>query len=250
MQPGQHSVVICGLAAARVGDPAFCSSPRDVITKGEPSVLIVGKMAARQGDATAHGGVITGGAHCVLIGHSEGVDCVRRAGQSRSVFVKGLPIAEKRKRVSTVIESSGNAVLDAARKHFEAYQRNGAVFVYAVARDMGVADSIGIEADSQIDFMKKNWQSVTRDEAVALSSSGKLVVAGLRSDAYAVPRKQGHVAIVTPGNLYRGVYPTVWSGSAGGIAGQSQGERSVGQIWRIDDRDRVNYFVAPSSPSA
>lgn len=67
-------VEICGHPAARVGDAAFCDSPRDTIAMGEPSVLINGRMAARMGDPTAHGGVITGGADCVLIGRSTGCD--------------------------------------------------------------------------------------------------------------------------------------------------------------------------------
>lgn len=49
MRPSQESVIICGKPAARAGDPAFCDAPRDVITTGEPSVLIAGKNGCAQG---------------------------------------------------------------------------------------------------------------------------------------------------------------------------------------------------------
>jgi len=143
------------------------------------------------------------------------------------------------------LPSTGNAVLDAARRHFPAYARNCSGFVRAVAGEFGAATGLGGNADAQIDAMRAGWQAVTRDDAVARAARGELVVAGLRSDEHATPRSHGHVAVVTPGELYRGAYPTVWSGSLGGIAGQSQGDRSVGQIWRVDDRDRVGYFAAP-----
>ena len=60
--------MIGGLPAARVGDPALCIGPTDVIVQGSFSVLIGGQMAARMGDMTAHGGVIVVGEPTVLIG--------------------------------------------------------------------------------------------------------------------------------------------------------------------------------------
>ncbi|MPT35395.1 MAG: type VI secretion protein, partial [Flavobacterium sp.] len=59
---------IGGMPAARVGDKAICSGPPDTIAAGSSTVLIGGKPAARQGDTTAHGGVISAGMPTVLIG--------------------------------------------------------------------------------------------------------------------------------------------------------------------------------------
>jgi uncharacterized Zn-binding protein involved in type VI secretion len=62
-------------AAARITDMHTCplATPNPhvggaIIGPGVPTVFIGGKPAARQGDATAHGGVITGGLPTVLIG--------------------------------------------------------------------------------------------------------------------------------------------------------------------------------------
>jgi uncharacterized Zn-binding protein involved in type VI secretion len=45
-----------------------CTGPPDTIATGSGSVLIGGKPAARQGDSTAHGGVIVAGCPTVMIG--------------------------------------------------------------------------------------------------------------------------------------------------------------------------------------
>ena len=68
LPPGEPTVLIGGLPAARVGDMAFCTGPPDVIVEGCPTVLIGGSMAARMGDMTAHGGTIVIGQFNVMIG--------------------------------------------------------------------------------------------------------------------------------------------------------------------------------------
>lgn len=183
---------------------------------------------------------------------------MRDARKARAAFIKGLPMTEARRirreeRARQAAEraargptpSSGNAVLDAARLHFEAYANNCSGFVRAVAGTLGVGAGMSGNADSQIDHMRSSWQTLSREEAIERAAQGAFVVAGLRSDEHASPRTHGHVAVVVPGELYRGTYPRVWSGSLGGIAGRSEGDRSVGQIWRVDDRDRVQYFTPP-----
>jgi type VI secretion system secreted protein VgrG len=60
------------MPAARVGDMATCVGPPDVIAKGSPTVLIGFMMAARQGDLTAHGGVLVMGFPTVMIGEAGG----------------------------------------------------------------------------------------------------------------------------------------------------------------------------------
>ncbi len=63
--PGEPTVLIGGMPAARVGD----SCGADAIVKGSATVLIGGMPAARIGDSTAAGGVVMPpGAPTVLIG--------------------------------------------------------------------------------------------------------------------------------------------------------------------------------------
>ncbi len=67
LPPGQPTVLIGGMPAARMGDMCVCTGPPDSIVMGSPKVLIGGKPAARMGDSTAHGGTITVGYPTVMI---------------------------------------------------------------------------------------------------------------------------------------------------------------------------------------
>jgi len=68
LPPGEPTVMIGGMPAARVGDSATCVGPPDSVVKGSGTVLIGGMPAARMGDSTAHGGSITVGCPTVMIG--------------------------------------------------------------------------------------------------------------------------------------------------------------------------------------
>ncbi|PLX24267.1 MAG: type VI secretion protein [Salinivirgaceae bacterium] len=68
MPPGEPTVLIGGVPAARLGDMATCVGPPDSIVKGSATVLIGGMPAARMGDSTAHGGAIVLGCPTVMIG--------------------------------------------------------------------------------------------------------------------------------------------------------------------------------------
>ena len=68
LPPGEPTVFIAFMPAARVGDMCTCVGPPDVIAKGSMTVMIGNKPAARMGDMTAHGGVIVIGAPTVMIG--------------------------------------------------------------------------------------------------------------------------------------------------------------------------------------
>ena len=68
LPPGEPTVLIGGLPAARVGDMATCTGPPDSILTGSATVFIGGMPAARRGDTTAHGGTIISGDPTVLIG--------------------------------------------------------------------------------------------------------------------------------------------------------------------------------------
>lgn len=69
LSPGEPTVLIEGLPAARVGDMATCTGPSDMIITGSSSVYIGGQYAARIWDTTIHGGMITSGSTTVLIGN-------------------------------------------------------------------------------------------------------------------------------------------------------------------------------------
>lgn len=68
LPPGESTVLIGGLPAAKVGDSLVCTGPPDSIVAGSGTVMIAGMPAARVGDSTAHGGTITLGCQTVIIG--------------------------------------------------------------------------------------------------------------------------------------------------------------------------------------
>jgi uncharacterized Zn-binding protein involved in type VI secretion len=68
--PGEPTVLIEFLPAARATDMAVCVGPPDMIAMGSPTVFIGSLMAARMGDPTVHGGVIVIGAPTVIIGEA------------------------------------------------------------------------------------------------------------------------------------------------------------------------------------
>ena len=68
LPPGEPTVLIGGMPAARLGDMATCNGPPDSIVMGSATVMIGGKPAARMGDSTAHGGTIVLGCSTVIIG--------------------------------------------------------------------------------------------------------------------------------------------------------------------------------------
>jgi len=65
---GASTVLIGSLPAAILGNECICTGPSDKIIQGSASVLINGMPAVRQGDKTAHGGVIVSGFPSVQIG--------------------------------------------------------------------------------------------------------------------------------------------------------------------------------------
>jgi uncharacterized Zn-binding protein involved in type VI secretion len=66
--PCVPTVLIGNMPAAVAGDMLVCVGPPDTIVQGSATVLIGGRPAARQGDSTAHGGVIVVGIPTVQIG--------------------------------------------------------------------------------------------------------------------------------------------------------------------------------------
>ena len=68
LPPGEPTVLIGMLPAARVTDMLTCVGPPDAIAMGSQTVMIGNLPAARLGDQTAHGGVIVLGCPTVIIG--------------------------------------------------------------------------------------------------------------------------------------------------------------------------------------
>lgn len=68
LPPGVPTVLVGGLPAAPLGNPAFCVGPPDVIVKGSATVLTGGRPQARMLDNCAHGGMIAVGLPTVLVG--------------------------------------------------------------------------------------------------------------------------------------------------------------------------------------
>lgn len=85
--PGEPTVLIEFLPAARVMDMCVCVGPPDMIAMGCPTVLIGNLMAARLGDPTEHGGVIVMGAPTVQIGVSAQAGALAGAASTGAPFV-------------------------------------------------------------------------------------------------------------------------------------------------------------------
>jgi uncharacterized Zn-binding protein involved in type VI secretion len=91
--PGQTTVLIGMMPAAREGDTAVCIvGGKECVEKGEPSVKIEGKPAARMTDPTAQSsssppsGKIVMGCPTVLIGSVAQASPLRRAAEHGTPF--------------------------------------------------------------------------------------------------------------------------------------------------------------------
>lgn len=117
-------------------------------------------------------------------------------------------------------------------------------FVKSVAARLGAALPAGANADALVEHLARHWEALPSGALAAQqAAAGRLVVAGLASARHTPPRRNGHVAVVVSGPLYRDKYPPVWGGSLGGA--QSRGEKSVGEVWNRSDRDTVAYYAFP-----
>jgi len=118
-------------------------------------------------------------------------------------------------------------------------------FLQSVAAELGVPLPAG-NADAIMGALAQSsdWKRLDSGaDAAQKAAQGYLVVAGLKGSEHSPARNNGHVAAVISGPLYRGLYPRCWCGSIAGSVGQSQGLRSIGEVWNRNDRDRVKYYV-------
>jgi len=106
-------------------------------------------------------------------------------------------------------------------------------------------------ADDLVDYMDKNWTPL-KDETEAWHKvqAGFLVGAGLKAADQSAQPKNGHVSIIVDGKRYHGKYPMCWSGSINPTWGQSQGNKSIGEVFSTSDRDNVHYYMYPKPLSA
>jgi uncharacterized Zn-binding protein involved in type VI secretion len=112
LPPGEPTVLICFMPAARLGDQVTCSSP-EFIASGEDTVLIGGKPAARMGDLTggpnvcpgAGPGVLTTGCPTVLIGKNYHANVLCKAAETGAPFCEVADVGlDSNKARSTDIE--------------------------------------------------------------------------------------------------------------------------------------------------
>lgn len=124
-------------------------------------------------------------------------------------------------------------------------KNNCSGFLQSVAAALNVPIPAG-NADAIMSGLPQasGWKELKSGaEAAQKASQGWFVIAGLKGSDHNPARNNGHVAVVIGGTLYRGTYPRCWCGSIAGPVGQSQGVRSVGEVWNRTDRDLVKYFV-------
>ncbi len=88
LPPGEPTVLIGMLPAARATDMATCVGPPDSIMMGSPTVLIGNLMAARMGDPTMHGGSIVLGEMTVMIGETGQGVVLQAAAKTGAPFCK------------------------------------------------------------------------------------------------------------------------------------------------------------------
>lgn len=124
--------------------------------------------------------------------------------------------------------------------------KNCSGFVKAVAAKLGVALPQTGNADAIIDAIKDWTQLKSGIEALREAASGKFVLVGLKAAQHKPVATNGHIAIVVTGEVYHKIYPLVWCGSIG--AAQSKGVKSVGEVWKSIDRDKVVYYAHATSP--
>jgi len=81
------------------------------------------------------------------------------------------------------------------------------------------------------------WQkSQNGVEAQGWAEEGRFVVVGFPA------KRNGHVAVVVKGPLYKGKYPTVVGGAINPVA-RSEGNLTVGEVFNRSDRNKVTYYT-------
>ena len=120
-------------------------------------------------------------------------------------------------------------------------KNNCSGFLKSVAGKLGVPLPATANADGLVDAISGSWKKLADGATAAReAAAGNFVVVGLKGPDHTPARNNGHVGIVVAGPLYRGTYPMMWCGSI--AQAQSQGTKSVGEVWSRADRDNVGYY--------
>jgi hypothetical protein len=131
-------------------------------------------------------------------------------------------------------------VVEACTQFWNADRSNCSKFACDVAGALGV--TLAGNANAIADILaigQDGWEVLDGGvTAAARAAAGDLVLAGLRGDAQTTPNVHGHVVVIVPGPLNRGLYPTAWWGSDGGVPYQNT---TLNYAWVAGDRDRVHY---------
>lgn len=123
-------------------------------------------------------------------------------------------------------------VIRACELNWDSKKTDCSGFVKAVAADLAI--KLSGQANDIVDQIRRNpWLSVTNGIAAKQKAeSGYFVIAGLKDTP------NGHVAVITPGPLAHGKYPTGYWGKLHGVGKKNT---TINYAWDADDRDKVIY---------
>lgn len=126
-----------------------------------------------------------------------------------------------------------------AREGHDLHPHYGNQSVAHVAERLGYGELVGKMAYEQMAYMRDNWNRIDARAAQSQANAGLLVVAGSGGPA------QAQTAVVTPGpgatGPDGGYYPNVTCGGLG--TARSDGSRTVADVWPVNERTAVEYFV-------
>lgn len=159
------------------------------------------------------------------------------AGIGELRLAENAGIAALQKPVLEACQKAWQDEWVAGKKNFD----NCSGFVKSVCQALGVAMVDG-RADAIVDYIDgDDWVKLPGPtEARAYAAAGCLVLAGLKGADHARARDSGHVVVIVDGPLYKQKYPLCWGGSTS--TAQSNGSKSVGEVWGQLDRDTIGYY--------
>lgn len=163
LPPGEPTVLIGMLPAARMTDMATCVGPPDTILMGSPTVLIGNLMAARIGDPTVHGGVIVLGEPTVEIGE---------VGMGTpTVVTPAPPLVILAQAMSGSGSAAAQAVSNAAQDLAQASQ-DGASTVALTLANQPLANTVGAPAQEDADSRSPSDAELAAQEGDSPAQQG------------------------------------------------------------------------------
>jgi hypothetical protein len=123
-------------------------------------------------------------------------------------------------------------ILYSSESKWDDYDDDCSGFVKAVCNDLGI--TLTGQANDIVDQIQRApWLPLEDGKAAQdKANEGRFVLAGLKDTP------NGHVAIITPGSLHRGRYPTGYWGKLHGVGRKNA---SISLAWTEDDLDDVIY---------